>query len=57
MLGQVPLNPVVRVGGDAGDPVVISDPSSLIALRFGEVAGKMAARLAVKSMQSLPILA
>ena len=57
VLGQVPLNPVVRVGGDAGDPVVISDPSSLVALRFGEVAGKMAARLAVKSMQSLPILA
>jgi len=51
------LNPVVRVGGDAGDPVVIADPSSLIALRFGEIAGKMAARLAVKSMQSLPILA
>ena len=57
VLGQVPLNPVVRVGGDAGDPVVIADPASLIALRFGEVAGKVAARLAVKSMQSLPILA
>jgi len=57
VLGQIPLNPVVRVGGDAGDPVVVSDPTSLIALRFGEVAGKMAARLAVKSMQSLPILA
>jgi ATP-binding protein involved in chromosome partitioning len=57
MLGQVPLNPVVRVGGDAGDPVVISDPTSMIAQRFGEIAGRMAARLAVKSMQALPILA
>jgi ATP-binding protein involved in chromosome partitioning len=57
VLGQVPLNPVVRVGGDAGEPVVIADPSSLVAKRFGEIAGKMAARLSVKSMQALPILA
>jgi ATP-binding protein involved in chromosome partitioning len=57
LLGQVPLNPVVRVGGDGGDPVTISDPNSLLATRFSEIAGKMAARLAVKSMQALPILA
>jgi hypothetical protein len=51
------LTPVVRVGGDGGDPVTISDPNSLLATRFSEIAGKMAARLAVKSMQALPILA
>ena len=57
VLGQVPLNPIVRVGGDAGEPIVIAEPESLVARRFGEIAGKMAARLAVKSMQALPILA
>ena len=56
LLGQVPLNPVVRVGGDAGDPIVVSDPGSLVAQRFSEVAGRVAARLSVKSMQALPIL-
>jgi hypothetical protein len=53
----VRLNPVVRVGGDAGGPSVIAEPESLVARRFGAIAGKMAARLAVKSMQALPILA
>jgi ATP-binding protein involved in chromosome partitioning len=57
VLGQVPLNPIVRVGGDAGDPIVVSEPHSIIAQRFGEIAGKMAARLSIKSMQALPILA
>jgi ATP-binding protein involved in chromosome partitioning len=56
VLGQVPLNPAVRVGGDAGDPIVVSDPGSLVAQRFSEVAGRVAARLSVKSMQALPIL-
>ena len=57
LLGSVPLNPVVRVGGDAGDPVLISSPDSLIAGRFREIAGKVAQRLAIKAHQnSLPIL-
>ncbi|MBK7644684.1 MAG: Mrp/NBP35 family ATP-binding protein [Planctomycetes bacterium] len=56
LLGSVPLNPVVRVGGDAGDPVIVSSPDSLIAGRFREIAGKVAQRLAIKAHQSLPIL-
>ena len=56
VLGQIPLNPAVRVGGDAGDPVVVSDPDSLLAQRFVEVGGRVAQRIAVKSFSSLPIL-
>ncbi len=56
LLGRVPLNPVVRVGGDAGDPVVIADPTSPIAKAFRDIAGRAAARVAIKSMQALPIL-
>jgi ATP-binding protein involved in chromosome partitioning len=56
LLGSVPLNPVVRVGGDAGDPVIIANPDSLIAGRFREIAGKVAQRLAIKAHQTLPIL-
>jgi ATP-binding protein involved in chromosome partitioning len=56
LLGSVPLNPVVRVGGDAGDPVIIASPDSLIARLFREIAGKVAQRLAIKAHQTLPIL-
>jgi ATP-binding protein involved in chromosome partitioning len=56
VLGQIPLNPVVRVGGDAGDPVTISAPGSPIALAFREIAGRFAQRVAIKAHQELPIL-
>jgi ATP-binding protein involved in chromosome partitioning len=55
VLGKIPLDPAVRVGGDAGDPIVISDPNSLLAQRFREIAGKLAQRVAMKQF-SLPIL-
>jgi ATP-binding protein involved in chromosome partitioning len=56
LLGRVPLNPVVRVGGDAGDPVVISQPNSPIAQAFRDIAGRTAQRVAIKAHQALPIL-
>ena len=56
VLGQIPLNPAVRVGGDAGDPITITDPDSAVAKLFTEIAGKFAQRVAIKSMQSLPVL-
>lgn len=55
VLGKIPLNPAVRVGGDGGDPIVVSHPESLLAARFREVAGKLAQRVAMKQF-SLPIL-
>ena len=56
VLGQVPLNPRVRVGGDAGDPIVVADPDSPLARAFTEIAGRMAQRVAIKAHQALPIL-
>jgi ATP-binding protein involved in chromosome partitioning len=55
VLGKIPLNPAVRVGGDGGDPVVVAYPDSILAQRFREVAGKVAQRIAMKQF-SLPIL-
>lgn len=55
-LGSLPLDPTVRVGGDGGDPVTVSQPDSLLSQRFSEVAGKVAQRIAVRSFASLPIL-
>jgi hypothetical protein len=56
VLGRVPLDPVVRVGGDAGDPVVISHPASALSGAFREIAGRLAQRVAIRSLQALPIL-
>lgn len=56
MIGQLPLDPVVRVASDSGEPVVISAPDSPLAKRFIEAAGKLAQRVAVRSFASLPVL-
>ena len=56
VLGRVPLNPVVRVGGDAGDPVTVSDPDSTIAREFAEIAGRLAQRVAIHEHRALPVL-
>lgn len=56
VLGRVPLNPAVRVGGDGGDPVTVTDPDSAIAREFAAVAGRFAQRLAIHEHRSLPVL-
>ncbi|MEO8889025.1 MAG: Mrp/NBP35 family ATP-binding protein [Jatrophihabitantaceae bacterium] len=44
LLGQIPIDQLVREGGDGGDPVVISDPTSAAALAMSAIADKLAAR-------------
>ena len=56
VIGRVPLNPAVRVGGDGGDPVTITHPDSLIAREFGDVAGRFAQRVAIQAHKALPVL-
>lgn len=47
LLGEIPLDPAVRAGGDVGQPVMVQDPASPIAAAFREIAGLMAARVSV----------
>ncbi|UCC89030.1 MAG: Mrp/NBP35 family ATP-binding protein [Anaerolineales bacterium] len=55
-LGDVPIDPVVRAGGDSGEPVVISEPESPAAIAISEIATKVAAAISVQNMSSpLPI--
>jgi ATP-binding protein involved in chromosome partitioning len=42
LLGQVPLVPAVREGGDSGSPIVVSAPSSEAAEAFRSIARKIA---------------
>ena len=55
-LGGIPINPAVRVGGDGGAPITISDPESPIARTFADVAGRVAAEVAKRERMMLPVL-
>jgi hypothetical protein len=56
ILGTIPLNPIVRAGGDAGEPIVVGNPRALVAQRFHEIAGRVAQRVAIQAHRSLPVL-
>jgi ATP-binding protein involved in chromosome partitioning len=56
VLGRLPLDPVVRAGGDAGDPVTVAAPDSPIAREFAAIAGRLAQKLAIQEHRALPIL-
>jgi ATP-binding protein involved in chromosome partitioning len=47
MLGSVPLDPNVRVGGDNGHPVVATDPESPAAQALVQVSREVASRISV----------
>jgi ATP-binding protein involved in chromosome partitioning len=51
-LGQVPLQPNVRTGGDEGQPVVVADPDSPAAEGFKAVAGAVARQVSVLAFQA-----
>jgi ATP-binding protein involved in chromosome partitioning len=46
LLGQVPLLPEIRAGGDSGAPIVVSAPDSMAGKVFREIAETLLARLA-----------
>ena len=50
-LGQIPLQPNVRLGGDEGQPVVIADPDSPAAQALMSVAGGVARHVSVLAFQ------
>jgi ATP-binding protein involved in chromosome partitioning len=53
LLGQVPLLPEIRAGGDAGRPVVVDSPQSVAANVFREIAETLLARLKQPTPQRL----
>ncbi|PIE23349.1 MAG: hypothetical protein CSA62_08105 [Planctomycetota bacterium] len=42
LLGSVPMDPAVRIGGDRGLPAVMARPHSLVAERFKDIVGQLA---------------
>jgi ATP-binding protein involved in chromosome partitioning len=47
LLGEVPIEQIVREGGDNGKPVILSHPESLSAQAFRQIAAETARNLAV----------
>jgi len=45
LLGQIPLDPNIRIGSDQGIPIVISDPDSVAAQEFFRIAKQLVANL------------
>ncbi|PZA06601.1 MULTISPECIES: Mrp/NBP35 family ATP-binding protein [unclassified Meiothermus] len=54
-LGEIPLAPSVREGGDAGTPVVVSAPDSPEAQAFRQIARNLAGQMSVQTFMSLPM--
>ncbi|MGB0335173.1 MAG: P-loop NTPase [Opitutales bacterium] len=48
LLGQIPIDPNIRIGCDKGIPIVVSDPDSAAAQAFIKIAGQILDRLVKK---------
>ena len=49
-LGTIPMNPNVRIGGDNGKPIVVTDPESDAAKALKSLAEAVAARISVSAL-------
>lgn len=60
-LGSVPLDPEVRIGGDAGQPIVAMNPTSPAAEAFFQLAREVAARIGLMALEqgssAIPLIA
>jgi ATP-binding protein involved in chromosome partitioning len=54
-LGEIPINPLIREGGDNGKPIVIADPDCEETKKIMEIARNMAAQISIRNINS-PII-
>lgn len=52
LLGNLPIDPGIRIGGDAGKPITVTDPEAAASKRFAAIAGELLQHL--ESMQQDP---
>ncbi|MGH7887407.1 MAG: Mrp/NBP35 family ATP-binding protein [Candidatus Binatia bacterium] len=48
-LGEIPITPALRVGGDEGVPILVQDPNSPVSKSFLEIAARLAGQLSIAS--------
>jgi ATP-binding protein involved in chromosome partitioning len=51
-IGAIPMDPAVRVSGDQGVPITVSDPDSPVAQALKAIAMDLAAKVSVAAMQN-----
>lgn len=58
LLGQIPIDPRIAQGGDAGTPIVLAEPDCAVSQEFRKLAGAVAQQvsIAAKFSQPLPTL-
>ena len=49
-MGEIPLDPELRRGGDVGRPILIEQPDSPVAAIFRQVAANLAGRISVETL-------
>jgi ATP-binding protein involved in chromosome partitioning len=54
LLGKIPINPDIRVGGDYGKPIVISNPDAEEAKIIREIARNLSKQVEANSQNSIP---
>ena len=55
-LGEIPLEPEVAIGGDAGLPIVEKNPQAISSKIYREIAGLLAQELSILSMSQSGVL-
>ena len=55
-LGRVPISEPLRVGGDTGVPIILSDPASAAAEAFISAAERTAAQVSIQSFRKPPLI-
>ena len=50
LLGQIPIEPAIGIGGDQGIPIVVAAPESASAIAFAHLAERVAHQLAVQAV-------
>ena len=56
LLGQIPITRAMRESGDAGRPLVLSDPESASAQALRKAARVLAGQVSIQNMMTLPVL-
>ena len=55
-LGRIPLDPAIVAGGDAGEPIVVTEPDSSHAAAFGKVAEAVVSEVAKQQTRQVSIV-
>jgi ATP-binding protein involved in chromosome partitioning len=48
-LGEIPITPALREGGDKGVPILVAQPNSIVSRSFLDIAAKLAGQLSIAS--------